>query len=198
MAEERAGDATRGRILSAALPLFAEHGYDGASVRTIAGAAGVNVATLAYHFVDKDGLYAACVEKLYADLARVPPPDPEAGDPLEALVRTTWGFAKDHRVEIRLLHRHLLDRGRHHDITGERWQEPLFARIEPILADLRPDWTPTERRLLVFTGLHLLVRFVLDDATQLGPALGIETRDVDGVVVGWITRLLRAAASSAP
>jgi AcrR family transcriptional regulator len=191
MADERAPDGTRERILSAALPLFAEHGYDGASVRTIAGAAGVNVATLAYHFTDKDGLYAACVERLYAELATLPAPSGD-GDPLDELVRSAWSFAREHRVGIRLLHRHLLDRGRHHDVAAGRWLEPLIARVDPLLAALRPDWAPAERRLLLFSAQHLIVRFVLDDPRDLAATLGVPVGDVDPVVTGFIGRLVRS------
>ena len=55
------GARTRERILAEALPLFAARGFAGTSVRQVAAAAEVNVATLAYHFSDKQGLYDAVV-----------------------------------------------------------------------------------------------------------------------------------------
>jgi AcrR family transcriptional regulator len=54
-----AAAATRARILEAAERLFAEHGLDGVSVRTIAAAADVDVAMIAYHFGSKPGLFRA-------------------------------------------------------------------------------------------------------------------------------------------
>lgn len=54
---KRAADATRARILEAAERLFAEHGIDGVSVRTIAAAAHVDVAMIGYHFSSKLGLF---------------------------------------------------------------------------------------------------------------------------------------------
>jgi AcrR family transcriptional regulator len=45
---------TRGRILEAALGLFAEWGYHGASIRTIGAAAGINSATMYSHFASKE------------------------------------------------------------------------------------------------------------------------------------------------
>ena len=48
---------TRQRIIEVALPLFGDLGYSGASIRKIAASADVNVATVAYHFTDKQGLY---------------------------------------------------------------------------------------------------------------------------------------------
>jgi AcrR family transcriptional regulator len=53
----RTPDTTRQRILKAAIELFAERGYDGASVRAIVTKARVNQAAINYHFKGKDGLY---------------------------------------------------------------------------------------------------------------------------------------------
>jgi len=50
---------TRERILRAAEPLFAEHGYSGVSMRAIARSAGVLVGALPYHFGTKEALYRA-------------------------------------------------------------------------------------------------------------------------------------------
>lgn len=48
---------TRERIINAAAQVFAEDGYDKATVRKICGRAGVNVAAVNYHFRDKKSLY---------------------------------------------------------------------------------------------------------------------------------------------
>lgn len=53
-----AGD-TKQRILDAAEALFAEHGIDGASLREITSRAGVNLASVNYHFKGKDALAEA-------------------------------------------------------------------------------------------------------------------------------------------
>jgi AcrR family transcriptional regulator len=58
----RSGDSgTRDAILDAALELFATHGYEGASIRAIAGAAGVDPALIRHFFGDKEALFAAVV-----------------------------------------------------------------------------------------------------------------------------------------
>lgn len=46
------------RVLEAALKLFAEHGYAGASVRDVAAAAGVKPATIYAHYASKEHLLA--------------------------------------------------------------------------------------------------------------------------------------------
>lgn len=48
---------TRRRLLEAAVLTFAEDGFDGASIRTIALRAKVNSAMVQYHFGGKEGLY---------------------------------------------------------------------------------------------------------------------------------------------
>lgn len=58
----RAGDSgTRDAILDAATTLFSQRGYDGASLRAIAAAAGVDPALIRHFFGDKETLFAAVV-----------------------------------------------------------------------------------------------------------------------------------------
>ncbi|MBR8257087.1 CerR family C-terminal domain-containing protein [Burkholderia ambifaria] len=58
------GDETRQRIIDAAIELFGEHGFAGASTRDIAAKAGVNAPALQYYFENKEGVYRACVEAM--------------------------------------------------------------------------------------------------------------------------------------
>lgn len=56
------GDETRRRIIDAAIKLFGERGFEGASTRDIAKMAGVNAPALQYYFDNKEGVYRACAE----------------------------------------------------------------------------------------------------------------------------------------
>ncbi len=68
---KRAGaDATRERILAAALDLFSERSFEGASTRLIAERAGVQQPLLAYHFGSKEELWRAAVGQLFDDLTQ--------------------------------------------------------------------------------------------------------------------------------
>ncbi|MGS0891711.1 CerR family C-terminal domain-containing protein [Burkholderia stagnalis] len=58
------GDETRQRIIAAALDLFGERGFAGASTREIAARAGVNAPALQYYFENKEGVYRACIETI--------------------------------------------------------------------------------------------------------------------------------------
>ena len=51
--------ATRARLLTAAIDLFAERGFESVTVREICQQASANVAAVNYHFRDKLGLYLA-------------------------------------------------------------------------------------------------------------------------------------------
>ncbi|MFI5588760.1 TetR/AcrR family transcriptional regulator [Amycolatopsis sp. NPDC051758] len=55
---------TRSQLLDAAERLFAEHGFQGASVRAITELAGANLAAVGYHFGSKAELLAAVVRRV--------------------------------------------------------------------------------------------------------------------------------------
>jgi AcrR family transcriptional regulator len=57
-------DATREKLLSAALDVFGRYGFDGASTRKLADTAGVNLQAIPYYFGSKEGLYIATAEYL--------------------------------------------------------------------------------------------------------------------------------------
>ena len=62
-------DPTRDRILAAAVDLFSERSFDGATTREIAQRAGVTQPLLNYHHRSKDDLWRAAVDSLF-DLLR--------------------------------------------------------------------------------------------------------------------------------
>lgn len=62
---------TRERILNAAEQLFADRGYDGASIRDVAAQAGLQVHSISYHFGPKDALFDAVVERRAAIMTRL-------------------------------------------------------------------------------------------------------------------------------
>jgi AcrR family transcriptional regulator len=69
------GEETRVRIIAAAIRLFGDKGYEAASTRDIAAAAGVNAPALQYYFDNKEGVFRACIEfiadRAWSDLSEV-------------------------------------------------------------------------------------------------------------------------------
>lgn len=127
----RSGDSgTRDAILDAALQLFAEHGFEGASLRAIATAAGVDAALIRHFFGDKETLFATVV----ADRTTIPArmaaavgdssatagraltdtylrlwEDPETGPVLMALVRSATTSPQAARMLSEMLIARVLD-----------------------------------------------------------------------------------------
>ena len=79
------GEETRARIISAAMQLFGEKGFDGVTTREIAAQAEVPAPSLQYYFVNKEGLYKACIEHIHANAQNVLEP---AVDNIEALLKS--------------------------------------------------------------------------------------------------------------
>jgi AcrR family transcriptional regulator len=62
----------RERLLDAAGEVFAERGFDGATIREITKQAGVNLAAVNYYFRDKDELYAATLRHAHSAACELP------------------------------------------------------------------------------------------------------------------------------
>jgi len=56
-------------IFYEAIPLFAQSGFSGVSMRHVATAVGISIATLYHHFPDKQTLYLRCIEEAFANKA---------------------------------------------------------------------------------------------------------------------------------
>lgn len=96
--------ATKERILNAAEALFAQRGFDGASLRQLTSAAGVNLAAVNYHFGSKDKLVeevfrrrldALNAERLAALAKITMAPGTRLEDVLEAFIRPALELSHD-------------------------------------------------------------------------------------------------------
>lgn len=82
---------TRGRILEAALELFAERGFAGTSIRDISKRVGINSATLYAHYPSKDNVLSELIQlghqELYSRLSAAASGADEPAERLVALIR---------------------------------------------------------------------------------------------------------------
>jgi len=90
------------RILKAAETLFAERGYDGASVNLIAKRAGVSKANVFHHFATKNDLYLAVLREACSHGAHLV----QTLDEPAPLAERVAGYAQDHLSHI-LAHEHI-------------------------------------------------------------------------------------------
>lgn len=102
---------SRQRILDAALSLMSEHGVAGTSMRMLAGAADLNVATLYHYFPSKDDLLRAVLaERGYLERLRTESPPASVfgrgrgpAARLEKLVQWLWWASCEEEEVWRLL-----------------------------------------------------------------------------------------------
>ncbi|MBJ3774860.1 CerR family C-terminal domain-containing protein [Acuticoccus mangrovi] len=67
-AEPSRADATREKLLAAAVEVFGLEGFDGATTRRIADAASVNLQAISYYFGSKEGLFLAAADHVVASI----------------------------------------------------------------------------------------------------------------------------------
>jgi AcrR family transcriptional regulator len=84
-AQRDRGAETRAQLVEAALDVFGRLGFEGATTRGIAKAAGANLAAIVYHFGSKEALYLAVAEHVANRIATsVGPALAEAANPAAA------------------------------------------------------------------------------------------------------------------
>jgi AcrR family transcriptional regulator len=166
----RDGDARRAAILEAAIELFAEHGFEGASARAITSHAGANVAAIKYYFGDKIGLYHAAIQAAHAQvIASAPAPEnqPRHVEPeaalrawTEARLRASMNVRTSQHPAARLLIRAAAEVSANEDVAGleamvARVAAPMLVEVERMLAGMVPSASP--KSLHAAAGLFLLV-----------------------------------------
>lgn len=138
-------EITRQKLLAAAAEVFAEKGFNGATTRDIASCAGVNIASLHYHFRDKQGLYLALFGQFIdATLALHPlPPELFGPEPAERrlaiFVETALRrlLTNDRPQWVwRLFARELNDPSEAFEMLKTKLATPISLAIVPIVREL--------------------------------------------------------------
>ena len=95
----RDAEATKARILTAAVAEFAEYGYAGARIDRVAAAAKANKSMIYVYFGNKDRLFDAVIDAAIGDLHEAVPFTPKD---LPGYGSRLFDFVMAHPVEIRI------------------------------------------------------------------------------------------------
>ena len=133
--------STRERILDVALDAFSELGFDGASTRAIAAAAGVNQGLIPYYFGTKDVLWREAVDRAFAllrdEMAEIV--HGSAGvsgrERLALMIRRYVAFVSRHPEFVRLMNEEGKRSGPRMRWLTDRHVRPLFDALSKIFED---------------------------------------------------------------
>lgn len=137
--KRRNAERTRARILEVAIGEFSEHGYEGARVERVVNAAGVAPRMIYHYFGNKEQLYLAVLETVYAELrAGERALDLDAGEPVEAirrLVGYTFDFFQRNKTFVQITRGENMLSGRYVSASpGVRdMSQPLIDEIGRVL-----------------------------------------------------------------
>ena len=142
----RDAEATRVRILVAAVAEFAEHGYSGARVDRIAGKANANKSMIYSYFGNKEELFDSVIDAAVGDLHETVPFTPED---LPGFAGALFDFLVAHPTEIRIDAWRRLERP-----TNTDFERRIFAEKIAALDEVRGSSSPSP------TSADLLVRVI--------------------------------------
>ncbi len=128
-------DPTRARLIDAAGQVFAEHGYQTATIRDICNRANANVAAVNYHFRDKAGLYLAVLRHSMSAGGQPEPRDAvlSAATPEEALRLMVSGM-------LRRMHNPKTGRACHLRIMVHEMAQPTEALPRVVEEIIGPNY----------------------------------------------------------
>jgi len=178
-AQQRAQD-TREKIVAAALDAFAEHGFDGATTRDIAAAAGVNQGLITYHFSSKQELWKAAVEQVFGPLRARFASRLQALEGVDTLTRLRLlmrdfvRFAAAHPQ----LHRLMVQEGRR---DGARMQWLVDHHVRPLYELTRDLIEAAQREALLPQTPPLHLYYALVGAASLPFVMAPECKRLTGI-----------------
>lgn len=171
---------TRRKLLGAASEAFSRQGPEATSLRDVARAAGLTIASVHFHFGSKDGLHRACLEEARRGLGSEFAPFREV---LESIQQKARGAAKS-RAEIPAL----IDASVRAALHALRQQRKALRLLMHGLIDggeLEPAW------------LHgTLAPFLAETAAVLSEPLAIPERDLRLRIQSLVALVVRHALSS--
>jgi AcrR family transcriptional regulator len=172
----------RNAIMEAAIALFAERGFHGATMREIADRAGVSQGLLHHHFGGKEGLWNTVGERITDDfltyMAEVVEPAESTPDSIPKAVRSYLNYWREHPAAFRFNLWRLLEGPAE---ERESRSETLNARAVPVFKRaqeagfVRGDM-PAGLALIIAGSL---MQFWLHSQTEIRDALAVTGDEVN-------------------
>lgn len=139
--KKRVRGGVRARLVEEAARLFSAKGYDGVAIDEIVAAAGVNKRMVYHYFGNKDGIYRAAVNHVFASLQTMETgiiesytgqSDPVGG--MRNLMTLYFSFLESHPEFVRILQWENLGEGRHlAEEEGGMSKSPVLGYLEQLL-----------------------------------------------------------------
>ncbi len=139
----------RQQLLQIAIQQFSAAGYAGVSMRDLALACQMNVASLYHHFQDKDEIYLAAMQQAFANRAEkmllILRSEQEAGERLHHLMHLLCHELAEDRTFSRLLQRELLDGDTQRlQLVAETVFSELTSELTNLCQQLNPALDPVQ------------------------------------------------------
>ncbi len=163
MAPRKDGEETRARIIESACEVFAEKGYQSATVADICRRANANVAAVNYHFGGKAALYVAAWQHSY--LHTVSDPDLDLSgtcvhDPEDLLCAYIMRIIHSHATkgaEAQFTRLYLMEKANPTGLIQESWRDivnPKHQRLKTLVKNVAGQRVPEE--VLLFCELSII------------------------------------------
>jgi len=182
---------TRQQLLEAAAEVFAERGFDAATVREICDKAGTNIASVNYHFRDKEGLYAE-VLKYALHRANVKYPAALGLKPRATVEERLRAFIRSFLLRIfeegpqawhgKLMLREMVNPTAALDALVEAEIRPMAGQVQSIVRELLgARATPAQVRLSAMSVVSqiLFYHHCRPVITRIFPDLKFDAREID-------------------
>lgn len=175
---------TRQRILEAALETFSALGFDRASTRKIAAAAGLEQGHLAYYFPSKEALWREVLETFSRRCdalleERVTPAalaDPVAN--ARAVLPAFLHFFADNSSLTRLMLQEFSQSSPRHDWVVENFGAPIWRRLEPLFVELEKlELLSGARAAVAYFNLVGAALIAFGSAAEIRQITGLGTTD---------------------
>ncbi|MET4386074.1 TetR/AcrR family transcriptional regulator [Bradyrhizobium sp. F1.4.3] len=191
-AEQHRSLETRAAILDAAIAEFAQHGFEGASIRAIADRLGLQHPLITYHYRSKDILWRAAAEHAFAQIRAGWDSSIPANSDLSPLARLREEYATLFRYTVafpefhRFMRQESLSSNPRLQWVAETVLVPLLGRLVPqIVAAQKQGLLPAVDPIL----FHYMMVSLTATLSGFGPEMqvtsGLSARDTKVVDAYW-------------